>query len=349
MIEKNPLKNGALSRRTFLAGASTAAAATFVVGCGNSTAATTITPPTPPAAPAYTDIDILNFALNLEYLEAEYYLRAATGTGIPDADAGSGAGTVTGGAKINGLTTWQQQYLNQIAQDEYNHVKFLRAAIKGAGQTPVARPAIDLTNSFNGLASIATGGKSPTFNPFTNFNTWLIGGFVFEDVGVTAYKGGAGLLQTLKSAYLGPAAQILAVEAYHAATLRTLIVGTSLPTGTSAAPVAGDQTYITLADQIATVRASLTGGATQAAGAELALSSGVSITAATATAPASITVGSSTIVNADSNAIAFSRTTDQVLHIVYASPTASTGFAYGLSSGGFFPSGLNGNIKQTYS
>ena len=347
MIEKNPLKNGALSRRTFLAGAGTAAAATMIVGCGTSSTPVTIVPPTPPTAPAFTDIDILNFALNLEYLEAEYYLRAATGAGIPAADAGTGAGTVTGGTKVAGLTSWQQQYLNQIAQDEYNHVKFLRAAL---GSSAIPRPAIDLTNSFNGLASIATGGKTTTFNPFASFNTWLIGGFVFEDVGVTAYKGGAGLLQSLKSAYLGPAAQILAVEAYHAATLRTLIVGTSLPTGTSTAPVAGDQTYITLADQIAAVRASLTGGATQAAGAEVALMSGVSVTAATATVPAAITVGSSTIVNADAtNAIAFSRTTDQVLHIVYAAPTASTGFAYGLSSGGFFPSGLNGNIKQTYS
>ena len=52
---------------------------------------------------------------------------------------------------------------------------------------------------------------------------------------------------------------------------------------------------------------------------------------------------------ADSNSIAYARTFDQVLHIVYGSPTGPAGFNYGLASGAFFPNGMNGNIKQTYS
>ena len=39
------------------------------------------------------DEDIFQFALNLEYMEAEYYLRATTGRGIDAADVGSNAGT----------------------------------------------------------------------------------------------------------------------------------------------------------------------------------------------------------------------------------------------------------------
>ena len=339
------LKNSALSRRTFLAGAGTAAAATLA-GCGsNNVTPVTITAPTAGTAPTYTDIDILNFALNLEYLEAEFYLRAATGSGIPAADTGNSTAPVTGGAMLTGLTAAQQEIVNIIAQDEYNHVKFLRSAL---GAMAVPRPAINFTDTFNALGTLATAGglKLTSFNPFTTFNNFLIGGFVFEDVGVTAYHGGAGPLQTLKSPYLGPAAQILAVEAYHAAILRTLIVGTSLPA--AATPnVAGDQTYINIAVGVQQVRASLSGASTLNGGAELALSSG--LTYSTATPPLAPTVGSSTIVNADANALAYSRTFDQVLHIVYASPTAASGFAFGLSSGGFFPSGLNGNIKTTYS
>jgi len=54
-------------------------------------------------------------------------------------------------------------------------------------------------------------------------------------------------------------------------------------------------------------------------------------------------------VNADTNAVAFARTFDEVLHIVYATATTSSATAFNVSSGGFFPNGLNGTIKQTYS
>jgi Ferritin-like domain len=48
-----------------------------------------------------TDEDIFTFALNLEYMEAEFYLRATTGRGISDSDAGPDAGQVVGGGKAN--------------------------------------------------------------------------------------------------------------------------------------------------------------------------------------------------------------------------------------------------------
>jgi hypothetical protein len=288
-----------VSRRNFLAGVGCTAgtaAITMATGCGGSSMKTST--PTPPTT-TITDADILNFALNLEYLEAEFYLRAATGAGLSDTDAGSGAGAVTGGTQVTFATQAIQEYAMEIANDELAHVRFLRKAL---GSAAVSRPAIDLTNSFNAAAMAAGIGSS--FNPFADENSFLVGAFTFEDVGVTAYHGAAGLLTS--TANLGAAAGIMATEAYHAAEIRTLI-----------AYLGGN--YLTYANQISALRAAAGGGN-------------------------EVAISGSSIVAADSNSIAFDRTTDQVLHIVYLNATAGV-----VKSGGFFPSGLNGTITATAS
>ncbi|MBN9616226.1 MAG: ferritin-like domain-containing protein [Acidobacteriales bacterium] len=303
----------AVSRRTFMAGAGTAAAAALLAGCSNDSA-----PPssggggTTPPPTGVTDNDVLNFALNLEYLEAEFYLYAATGSGLSSTDAGSGAGktTVSGNiAAVPWASSGLAQYANEIAQDEVNHVRFLQKAITANKGTPVPRPDIDL--SFFAPLAVAAGiTTTPTFNPFTSPQGFLIGAFVFEDVGVTAYHGAAPLLTD--KTILGAAAGILGVEAYHAAAIRTLLVGM--------AATANDQTYVDIANKVSTLRGTLGGGN------ETALTS-------------------KSIIAADTgDAIAFSRTTDQVLHIVYGAAGGA-----GLSKGGFFPNGLNGTIKATAS
>ena len=224
----------AMSRRSFMARSGAAAAVAVVAGCGgSSTPAPTPTPtPTPTPAPVVLgDSDYLNFALNLEYLEAEFYLRAATGNGLSAADTGNATTTVTvpSTTMIPGLTTAQQNYIYEIAQNELDHVRFLRSAL---GSDAVTRPDIDLMNSFNAAASAAGIGSS--FNPFGSYEAFLVGAFVFEDVGVTAYHGAAGALSntTTGKTYLAAAASILAVEAYHAAEIRTLLIADSIATAT---------------------------------------------------------------------------------------------------------------------
>jgi len=317
--ELNGLIDRALSRRTFMAGAGSAAAATLIVGCGGSSTPTTTTAPVTPVTPTITDADILTFALNLEYLEAEFYLYATTGSGLSTADAGAGAGTTTlppNFAKVSFADSYIQQYANETAQDELNHVRFLRSALSAAGATVQPRPAIDLS-FFAGLATAA--GISGTFNPFTDEYSFVVGAFVFEDVGVTAYSGAAPLI-TNKASYLSPAAGIQAVEAYHAAAIRTIIAAGAASSGATAAQTAA----LTNANAISALRG------------KISATSGNMIAAET-------TLSTSSIVAADStNAIAFARTTDQVLHIVYGG-TAGVGVA----KGGFFPAGLNGTVKST--
>lgn len=307
----NDLIDKALSRRQFLAGAGTTAAAALVVGCNNSTTTPSPTPTPTPTLGDIPDNDILNFALNLEYLEAEFYLYAATGSGLSTADALAGAGTTIVPANtvaIPWTTPAQSQLAAELAQTELDHVRYLQGVITANSGTPVPRPAIDLT--FFGPLAVAAGITTPaTFNPFADPNSFLVGAFVFEDVGVTAYSGAAPLL--ISNTILNGAAGIQATEAYHAGTIRTLIAGN--------AANSGDPTFLNAANAVSALRANLGGGNETA----LSLSS---------------------IVAADpTNAIGFSRTTDQVLHIVYGKAAA------GLSKGGFFPNGLNGSITTTAS
>jgi hypothetical protein len=261
-----------------------------------------------------TDADILNFALNLEYLEAQYYTLATSGVtidqmGVSIAGGGGTVGTVT--VKNNPAVPFSiptvKAYAFETAQEERNHVNFLSTAL---GSAAVPMPNIDLLNSFNTLANAA--GIADAFDPFSSDINFLLGSYIFEDVGVTAYTGAAPLITT--PAYLDAAAGIQAVEAYHAGLVRTTLFGLD-----SQNPTAGiNQT----ATRISNLRAKIDGTGND----DIGLGVGNN----------ALGLSASTIVNADANTLVFSRTTTQVLSIVYGG---------GSGSGLFFPNGLNGTIK----
>lgn len=240
------------------------------------------------AAQAIGDTDILNFALNLEYIEAEYYLRAFTGSGLAQGDTtGTGvAGSVTGGGQVPFRSTAIQGYAQRLTVDEQTHVRFLRAAL---GSSAVARPAIDFTNTFNALA-VGAGliAQGQTFNPFADDVSFLLGAFVFEDVGVTAYAGAARLISNKD--LLEAAAAILAIEAYHAGSIRTLLA--NIGAGVAA-------------NAISNLRGSLGNGKEQ----------GITIPGLNYNA-----------VPADVASLAFRRTPAEVLNIVYGGGKGGGGF-----------------------
>ena len=96
---------------------------------------------------AISDGAILNFALNLEYLEAEFYSNAVYGHGLPDKlTYGKGRrGPVEGGREVPFKSRDVRQFATEIARDEYEHVAFLRSALGSAppwpGRRSTSRPA----------------------------------------------------------------------------------------------------------------------------------------------------------------------------------------------------------------
>jgi hypothetical protein len=281
-----------------------------IAGAGAAAAAIASSAPADAATAPVSDASILNFALNLEYLEAEFYLNAVTGKGLP---AGLITGKQTTGAVTGGghavpfKTAAIKNYAVEIAQDEKAHVSFLRAAL---GSAAVARPAINIGTAFQ-AAAIAAGvaTASAPFDPYANETNFLLAAFIFEDVGVTAYKGAAGLIAN--KTYLEAAAGILAVEAYHAGIIRSTLYAQGI-----AAPQAG---IFSTVDKISGLRDAVDGSIDDDQG-----------------------IGNATVGNlvpTDANSIAYSRAPGEVLNIVYLNATGKS-----VSKGGFFTNGLNGAL-----
>jgi len=275
-------------------------------------------PSSPPGTPtaAATDAAVLNFALNLEYLEAQFYSYAAYGQGLPQSILGGTGkqGAVTGGRQVAFTDPVVRLYANEIAQDERAHVEFLRQAL---GSAAVAQPPINISADPNGpfsAAARAAGliGPGQSFDPYASDENFLLGAFIFEDVGVTAYKGASPLITN--KTFLEAAAGILAAEAYHAGLIRT----TLFQKGVQQMPA-----LIEATEKISNARDSLDG-------------------------PSDLDQGvrpqgeASNIVPADANGIAFSRTAPQVLNIVFLTAMAA-------QQGGFFPQGVNGTITTSSS
>ena len=96
------------------------------------------------------DLDILNFALTLEYLEAAFYKE---------------------GAKVKGLPEDVVGYVKTFGAEEQEHVDALSATITDLGGKPVEAPAVDFGDAF------------------ANADNFIATAITFEDLGVSAYNG----------------------------------------------------------------------------------------------------------------------------------------------------------------
>ncbi len=156
-------------------------------------------------------VDVLNFALKLEYLESLFYQKGVATSGLIPAGAG--------------LTA-----LTQIRDDENKHVTFLRTVLGTRAIAPLTQANFDFTGAKGGA-------RAPLFaDVFSNYGTFLAVAQSFEDTGVRAYKGGAPALKGNKTV-LEAALNIHSVEARHASHVRTMRRGLDKAgAGTGASP-----------------------------------------------------------------------------------------------------------------
>lgn len=310
------------ARRQFMryvgGAAAVTAGASLLAACDDNDDGRFVTPtptptPTPSPTSAIGDADVLNFALNLEYLEAQFYSFAATGAGLPNSSlTGTGTqGAVTGGRQVEFTDRLVAQYAREIAADERAHVDFLRSAL---GTAAVSQPAIDIgvtaTSAFSNAARAAgLIGAGAAFDVYATDENFLLGAFIFEDVGVTAYKGAISLISN--KTFVEAAAGIHAAEAYHAGLIRTVLYRKGVET-----PALIDAT-----EAISGARDSLDGASD--------LDQGIRMMN-----------DASNLVPTDGSGIAFSRTAAQVLNIVYLNRSVQV-------AGGFFPAGVNGTIRSS--
>lgn len=313
---------GLSSRRKFLGMAGMMGAGAVLASCANGA---TNLPPKP--AKANLDAIIFNFALNLEYLEAAFYLAAVGRLEALDAAGGDSSKVILpagftgrGGVAIPGLSANVRNLAEEIAEDELAHVKVIRSVL---GKAAVSQPTIDLSGSFVAAGKAASGDKITNFNPYANELFFLHGAFIFEDVGVTAYKGAARLLvDDTAGGNLENAAGILAVEAYHSGAIRHALY---LRRDEQAA---AGLTVAQVVQAISDLRDAVDGTSDTDQG------------IVPAGNPSYLKANASNLVPTDANGIAFSRTPRQVANIVLLDTVGTA------VKGGFFPNGLTGDFSK---
>lgn len=139
-----------MSRRDFVRGRADAVSASLALEALNTRWALA------KAADFKNDIDVLNYALTLEYLEAAFYQQ------------GNAANLLSGDEKT---------LVEQIQKDEEMHVAAITSTVQKLGGTPADKPMVDFGDAFSSR------------------DKFLTTSHTFENVGVGAYLGAAGFVK----------------------------------------------------------------------------------------------------------------------------------------------------------
>ena len=148
------------------------------------------------------DVGIVNYALTLEFLEADFYQQVLKSGEIKNKKVLEAA--------------------KEIGENEQEHVAALMATVKQLGGKPAAKPTTDFED-------VLAGGEQKILETAATV----------ENLGAAAYLGQAGNIKSKK--ILAAALSIHSVEARHAAALNTVVEKPILPDGAFAKPATMDE------------------------------------------------------------------------------------------------------------
>ncbi|KAK9104009.1 hypothetical protein Scep_020853 [Stephania cephalantha] len=267
------------------------------------------------------DNDLLQFAMNLEFLEAEFFLHGAFGEGLDTfAPELTGGGPPPIGVQRAPLHWLVRDVIVQFGFQEVGHLRAIQQSVD-----PIPRPMMDLSvTHFAKLMDMVIGTPlDPPFDPYRNDINFLLGSYILPYIALTGYVGSNQYLNGTNTKRL--LAGLLAVESGQDAVIRAMLYERALqhvhPYPLNVAEFT--QKISTFRDQLSLSLIDKDDGVvTQKPERNQGTSQG-------------------NIINGDWNSIAFSRTPQEILRIVYETGSET-------SPGGFFPFGANGNIARAY-
>ncbi|KAL6648174.1 hypothetical protein ACP70R_012398 [Stipagrostis hirtigluma subsp. patula] len=278
-------------------------------------------PPAPhiPVAVFPYDVDPVQFALNLEFTEAEFFLHAAYGVGLDQIapELALGGPPPVGARKANlDEVTWR--VIAEFGLQEIGHLRAIQRTVGG-----IPRPLIDLSAyNFAKVMDEAFGYHlDPPFDPYINSLNFLLASYVIPYLGINGYVGTNPIIDGYKTKNL--VAGLLGVEAGQDAVLRALL----FERRGERVPPYGNVTVAELTDRVSALRNRLGGCGVKDEGLTVPPELGAEGAICT------------NVLSADGDSLSYPRTPAELLRILYLTGDERV-------PGGFYPEGANGRIAR---
>ncbi|GLJ33172.1 hypothetical protein SUGI_0667920 [Cryptomeria japonica] len=264
--------------------------------------------------------DLLEFPLNLEYLEAEFFLFGSLGYGLDKAapELPEGGPPPIGGKKAN-LDPVTYNVILEFAYQEVGHLRAIKATVPG-----FPRPQLDLSAEVfaNTIDAAFQTKLNPPFDPYLNSLNYLLASYLVPYVGLTGYVGTNPNLISPNAKRL--LAGLLGVESGQDAVIRALLFK-RLNEKVEPYPY----TVAEFTRKLSMLRNSLGHTPSVDEGLVVERQHG---------AEGKVT---GNILAGDEYSVAYARTPEQILRIVYSTGNESI-------PGGIYPRGGNGKIARSH-